>query len=45
MRGIVLAFLLLVGLLLCYAYDQYVYTVCRDSGLSSVACLVAMGSI
>lgn len=36
---------LFVGLLLCLAYNQYVYQTCRATGLSPAACLVVMGDL
>jgi hypothetical protein len=45
MRRILIAFLLLLGLALCYAYDQHVYRVCRDAGHTHAACLAVMGNL
>lgn len=45
MRRFLIAFLLLLGLALCYAWDQHVYQSCRSTGRTHTACLADMGNI
>lgn len=40
-----MAFWLLLGLALCYAYDRHVYQTCLDTGRTPAACLALMGNI
>lgn len=45
MRRWLIAGLLLAGLVLCYAYDQWLYRECRASGKRHAVCLAEQGDL